>query len=74
MKTKVIKNFIYDGTEAEVVIGVETTEITMIKRSIFKAVTTNDLNDDVEIRFYKKTKEGKSPIYKTIEEAEAFEF
>lgn len=72
-KTKIYNNFIYDGTEAEVIIGMETTEVTMIKRNIYKSVTTNDLNDNVEVRYYKKTKEFKSPSFKTIEEAINYE-
>ena len=72
-KTKIYRNFIYDGTEAEVIIGMETTEVTMMKRNIYKTVTTNDINDDVIVRYYKKTKEFKSPSFKTIEEAINYE-
>lgn len=74
MKTKTFNSFIYDGTENEVIIGMETTVITTISRGIYKSTTTNDLNDEVEVRYFKKTKEGKSPLFKTLEQAKEYEF
>lgn len=73
-----VNHFIYDGTEKEVAIGIEYVDHIKIGKNIWFRQSRYEYNDgrveEGEVRYYKKTKEGRSPVFKTKEQAENYSF